>query len=87
MIYLNDITVENGGATDFLHQNCSFQPTTGTMVMWPATYTHMHRGAFLTGDIPKYIATGWVLREPGNVTNRIIGEGIGSIRSNPQINE
>ena len=87
MIYLNDIPVENGGATDFLHQNCSFQPTTGTMVMWPATYTHMHRGAFLTGDIPKYIATGWFLREPGNVTNRIIGEGIGSIISNPQINE
>jgi len=87
MIYLNDIPVENGGATDFLHQNCSFQPTTGTMVLWPATYTHMHRGAFLTGDIPKYIATGWFLREPGNVTNRIIGEGIGSIISNPQINE
>ena len=87
MIYLNDIPVENGGATDFLHQNCSFQPTTGTMVMWPATYTHMHRGAFLTGDIPKYIATGWFLREPGNVTNRIIGEGIGSIISNPKINE
>ena len=87
MIYLNDIPVENGGATDFLHQKCSFQPTVGTMVMWPATYTHMHRGSFLTGDIPKYIATGWFLREPGNVTNRIIGEGIGSIISNPQINE
>ena len=72
MLYLNDIPVENGGATDFLHQKCSFQPTTGTMVMWPATYTHMHRGSFLTGDIPKYIATGWFLREPGNVTNRII---------------
>ncbi len=87
MIYLNDIPVENGGATDFLHQNCSFQPTTGTMVMWPATYTHMHRGAFLTGDIPKYIATGWFLREPGTVTNRIIGEGLGSIVPNFQINQ
>ena len=87
MIYLNDIPVENGGATDFLHQNCSFQPTTGTMVMWPATYTHMHRGAFLTGDIPKYIATGWFLREPGTVTNRIIGEGLGSIISPFQINQ
>ena len=87
MIYLNDIPVENGGATDFLHQNCSFQPTTGTMVMWPATYTHMHRGAFLTGDIPKYIATGWFLRGPGTVTNRIIGEGLGSIISPFQINQ
>ena len=87
MMYLNDIPVENGGATDFLHQNCSFQPTTGTMVMWPATYTHMHRGAFLTGDIPKYIATGWFLREPGTVTNRIIGEGLGSVVPNFQINQ
>jgi len=87
MIYLNDIPVENGGATDFLHQNCSFQPTTGTMVLWPATYTHMHRGAFLTGDIPKYIATGWFLREPGTVTNRIIGEGLGSVVPNFQINQ
>ena len=87
MIYLNDIPVENGGATDFLHQKCSFQPTVGTMVMWPATYTHMHRGSFLTGDIPKYIATGWFLREPGNVTNRIIGEGLGTIASTPTLNQ
>ena len=87
MIYLNDIPAENGGATDFLHQKCSFQPTTGTMVMWPATYTHMHRGSFLTGDIPKYIATGWFLREPGNVTNRIIGESIGNITPIPTINK
>jgi len=77
MIYLNDIPYENGGATEFLHQKCSFQPTKGTIVFWPATYTHMHRGGFLTGDIPKYIATGWFLREPGNVTNRLITESLG----------
>ena len=87
MIYLNDIPYGSGGATDFLHQKCSFQPTTGTMVMWPATYTHMHRGSFLTGDIPKYIATGWFLREPGNVTNRIIGQDMGNLISTPKINE
>ena len=86
MMYLNDIPVENGGATDFLHQKCSFQPTTGTMVMWPATYTHMHRGSFLTGDIPKYIATGWFLREPGDVTNRVIGQGLGNITSFQKLN-
>ena len=77
MIYLNDIPYESGGATDFLHQKCSFQPTRGTAVYWPATYTHMHRGGFLTGDTPKYIATGWFLREPGNVTNRVIQEKLG----------
>ena len=64
MIYLNDIPVENGGATDFLHQKVSLQPSKGTVVMWPAAYTHMHRGAFLTGDIDKYISTGWFCRDP-----------------------
>ena len=87
MLYLNDIPVENGGATDFLHQKCSFQPTVGTIVFWPATYTHMHRGSFLTGDIPKYIATGWFLREPGDVSNRIIGEKRGFIPQQVNLNK
>ena len=65
MVYLNDIPLGNGGATDFMYQKLSLQPTEGTIVFWPATYTHMHRGAFLTGDIDKYIATGWFNREPG----------------------
>ena len=47
----------------------------------------MHRGAFLTGDTPKYIATGWFLREPGNVTNRIIGQELGNIQSIPTLNQ
>ena len=68
MVYLNDIPIENGGATDFMHQKLSLQPTEGTIVFWPASYTHMHRGAFLTGDTDKYIATGWFNREPGNET-------------------
>jgi|TARA_Y100000015_G_C2386076_1_gene87466 hypothetical protein len=81
MIYLNDIPPENGGGTDFYHQATTFHPKKGTIVLWPATYTHMHRGAFLTGDKSKYIATGWFLREPGNVTNRTVSEAMG--KSNP----
>lgn len=68
MIYLNDIPVGNGGATEFLYQKVALQPKKGTAVLWPATYTHMHRGGFLTGDVDKYIATGWFLREPGQKT-------------------
>ncbi len=66
MIYLNDIPIENGGATEFLYQKLSLRPTKGTIVFWPAAYTHMHRGGFLTGDIDKYIATGWFNREAPN---------------------
>ena len=87
MLYLNDIPAENGGATDFFHQQVSFQPKKGTIVLWPAAYTHMHRGAFLTGDKSKYIATGWFSREPGQVTNRILGEMSGQVSKKGRLNE
>ena len=87
MIYLNDIPPENGGGTDFYHQKRTFHPTKGTVVLWPACYTHMHRGAFLTGENSKYIATGWFYREPGNVTNRIIGEKMGELEPENRLNE
>ena len=86
MIYLNDVPLENGGATDFFHQEISFQPKKGTVVLWPAAYTHVHRGAFLTGDVSKYIATGWFSREPGDVTNRILGEKSGRILPKEMLN-
>ena len=86
MIYLNDIPPEHGGATDFYHQKISFQPKKGTVVLWPAAYTHMHRGAFLTGNKSKYIATGWFSREPGNVTNVHLGELAGKLKPRDQLN-
>lgn len=57
MLYLND--VETGGKTEFKYQETSFTPTRGTVVIWPAAYTHVHRAApDLVGT--KYIATGWL---------------------------
>lgn len=56
MIYLN--TVEQGGKTEFKFQDLAVKPEEGTLLIWPATYTHLHRAAKdLVGD--KYIATGW----------------------------
>lgn len=56
MLYLND--VEEGGQTEFKHQELAFTPTAGTLVIWPAAYTHIHRAnPDLIGK--KYIATGW----------------------------
>ena len=46
----------------------------------------MHRGSFLTGDIPKYIATGWFSREPGEVTNRKLGELAGQLAPKDMLN-
>ena len=72
MVYLNTIPVENGGTTEFFYQKLSLQPKLGTIVVWPAAYTHMHRGGFLTGDIDKYIATGWFNREPGQRSQEVL---------------
>lgn len=56
MLYLN--TVETGGKTEFKYQDLAVKPEAGTMVIWPATYTHVHRAnPDLVGK--KYIATGW----------------------------
>lgn len=57
MIYLND--VEEGGETEFLYQHKRFKPKKGTVLIWPAYFTHTHRGnPPLSGD--KYIVTSWI---------------------------
>jgi hypothetical protein len=59
MLYLNDIAAEEGAETEFLYQKKRFNPTENTMVMWPAAYTHAHRGNPVLGETHKYIVTGW----------------------------
>jgi hypothetical protein len=57
ILYLND--VEEGGETEFLYQSKRIQPRQGDLAVWPAYYTHAHRGnPPLRGD--KYILTGWL---------------------------
>lgn len=57
LVYLND--VEDGGETEFLYQSRRVKPKKGTLVLWPAGFTHTHRGnPPLSGN--KYIMTGWV---------------------------
>jgi len=56
-LYLN--TVEQGGETEFLNQSLRVAPVKNRFVMFPAAYTHVHRGnPPLSGT--KYIITGWV---------------------------
>ena len=56
MFYLNN--VEKGGKTEFYYQNTNFKPVKGSLLIWPAAFTHTHRAADdLQED--KYIATGW----------------------------
>jgi len=45
MAYLTYLEVpEEGGETEFLHQSLRLDPIVGRTLIWPAGYTHMHRG-------------------------------------------
>lgn len=55
MTYLND--VPNGG-TEWFHQDKYVEAQKGLTVIWPADWTHVHRGR-VCPDHEKIIATGW----------------------------
>ena len=55
--YLND--VEQGGETDFYHQQLSIKPAQGKLVLFPPFWTHQHRAAVVDKGV-KYIATTWI---------------------------
>lgn len=59
MLYLNTLTEEEAGETEFLYQQRRIKPEANTMVIWPAAFTHTHRGNTVFGERSKYIVTGW----------------------------
>jgi len=56
MIYLNDVS-DNGG-TEFKFQNYISNAEQGKLLVWPAYWTHFHRGIPSKTE-SKYILTGW----------------------------
>jgi hypothetical protein len=63
MLYLNTLPAEANGETEFLYQQRRINPTNNTVVLWPAAFTHAHRGNPVYGDNSKYIVTGWFYHE------------------------
>lgn len=57
-VYLNDVP-EGEGETEFLNQGFRYQPSKGDLVIFPAFFTHIHRGNPVY-TVDKYIATGWL---------------------------
>ena len=56
MTYLND--VHTGGETEFMFYKLKVKPKKGLTLVWPAGWTHLHRG--LPSPITeKIICTGW----------------------------
>jgi len=56
MTYLNDVFDEGG--TEFFYQRIRTQPRKGLTLIWPADWTHLHRGVVSPSE-EKYIITGW----------------------------
>ena len=55
-VYFNDL--EDSGETEFLYQKKKIRPKAGRVLIFPGSFTHLHRG-----NPPyeaKYIATGWL---------------------------
>ena len=52
---------EEGGETEFLYQSNRIEPIVGRTLIWPAYFTHMHRGNPPLKGI-KYYITGWFER-------------------------
>lgn len=59
MVYLNSFEDGDGGETEFLYQRTRIRPEENLMLLWPASYTHAHRGNPVLSDKYKYIITGW----------------------------
>jgi len=57
MTYLND--VDEGGETYFSHYGLTIKPRKGLTLIWPAEWTHAHKGNVLLGE-SKYMITGWL---------------------------
>ena len=59
MTYLNDVDLKDGGSTFFSHYDLEIQPRKGLTIIWPAEWTHAHKGNVLKIG-SKYIITGWM---------------------------
>ena len=59
MVYLNTLDDNSAGETEFLYQRLRIPPKENTVIIWPAAFTHAHRGNLVHGDKSKYVITGW----------------------------
>jgi hypothetical protein len=56
MTYLNDVTDQGG--TEFMNQKLTTTAVKGKTLIWPADWTHTHRGV-ISPTQEKFIVTGW----------------------------
>ena len=78
MLYLNDDY--EGGETEFLYYKKRVQPERGKLIIWPAHFTHVHRGGLVLEGM-KYVITGWfsTLELDRDPDRMMIKEGHGNV--------
>jgi len=64
MTYLNSL--EDGGGTEFVYQRKVINAVKGKTVIFPADWTHVHRGVISPTE-EKYIITGWYVLKTDNI--------------------
>ena len=62
-LYLN--TIEEGGETEFLYINKRIKAKQGRLIIFPAAFTHTHRGNPPIGQ-DKYIVSTWAVSQDNN---------------------
>jgi len=65
-LYMNDI--DQAGETEFLYQNTRIIPKKNKLLIWPADWTHTHRGNPPIGGADKYILTTWLIETDDDKT-------------------
>ena len=64
MWYLNTIEEKDEGYTEFF-DGTRLQPECGSLVLFPATWTYVHRGK--APKVSKYLCNGWIYSRPSNM--------------------
>ena len=67
-VYFNDL--DESGETEFLYQKQKINPKAGRVIIFPGSFTHLHRGN--PPYSAKYIATGWLASNNFGETNLLI---------------
>ena len=58
LVFMTYLNYCNGG-TRFLYQGVDIIPSPGLTIIWPAGFTHVHKG-LIDDENTKYIITGWI---------------------------
>ena len=66
MTFLNDVP---GGGTEFYFQNKTIEAKKGKTLIWPAGFTHVHKGQISKKHV-KYIITGWIHGDTASWMNK-----------------